>query len=527
MKTRQEIPVIDLFAGPGGLGEGFSSYRKGRSHPFRISLSVEKEPSAHRTLKLRSFFRQFPSGDVPDAYYRILGVAKSNGAVDRLFAEYPTEAKRAEAEAWHAELGGRSAPERKLDQKIRKATAGASNWVLIGGPPCQAYSVVGRSRNGGIRGYRPEKDKRHFLYREYLKVIARHWPAAFVMENVKGILSSKVENRSIFRQILDDLSDPASACGVRKRFSYRIFSLVRHPSTNDLFGSVDYEPEDYVVPCEDYGVPQSRHRVILLGVRDDLVRGHPGILKPQVRVPAGRVLEDLPSLRSGLSRQDDTPESWKSLISQARQEAWLRDVKKTVGRDVYDEVICTIDSLTTFRADRGGEFVVQLASSRQKESWYADDRIGGVWNHVSRLHMASDVHRYLFASCYAKARNHSPKLYHFPRALLPKHRSAREALAARHGFFSDRFRVQLKGQPATTVTSHIAKDGHYYIHYDPRQCRALTVREAARLQTFPDNYVFLGTRTEQYVQVGNAVPPLLARQIAEIVYDVLERAKHV
>ena len=130
-------------------------------------------------------------------------------------------------------------------------------------------------------------------------------------------------------------------------------------------------------------------------------------------------------------------------------------------------------------------------------------------NHVTRSHMPDDLARYLFAAVFAATYGHSPTARTFPEHLAPNHRNWTS------GKFSDRFRVQVAHEPSRTITSHIAKDGHYYIHPDPSQCRALTVREAARLQTFPDNYLVRGNRTQQYVQVGNAVPPYLAHQIAE------------
>ena len=130
--------------------------------------------------------------------------------------------------------------------------------------------------------------------------------------------------------------------------------------------------------------------------------------------------------------------------------------------------------------------------------------------------MPSDLARYLFAATFARTFGRSPKRHDFPLAFAPNHANWHS------GSFDDRFRVQVANQPGTTVTSHIAKDGHYFIHPDPHQCRSLTVREVARLQTFRDNYFFHGSRSKQYIQVGNAVPPFLAHQIARTLWNVLD-----
>ena len=133
--------------------------------------------------------------------------------------------------------------------------------------------------------------------------------------------------------------------------------------------------------------------------------------------------------------------------------------------------------------------------------------------------MEADLQRYFFAACWAMQHGKSPQLRDFPRELRPAHNNVTGN--AKHSVFADRFRVQLPHSPATTITSHISKDGHYYIHPDPTQCRSLTVREAARIQTFPDNYFFCGPTTAQYQQVGNAVPPLLARSVADAIAKLL------
>ncbi|MGD9855362.1 MAG: DNA cytosine methyltransferase [Planctomycetaceae bacterium] len=181
----EQIPVIDLFAGPGGLGEGFSACRVDGFPPFRVALSIEKDPVAHATLELRAFFLQFPQGEAPEDYYRHVRDPRGFSR-EELFARWPREAERARREAWLAELGATDNDE--IDTRVREALGTSDRWVLVGGPPCQAYSLVGRSRRGGIR----DDDARVHLYKEYLRILAVHQPPVFVMENVKGLLSSRL-----------------------------------------------------------------------------------------------------------------------------------------------------------------------------------------------------------------------------------------------------------------------------------------------------------------------------------------------
>ena len=149
------------------------------------------------------------------------------------------------------------------------------------------------------------------------------------------------------------------------------------------------------------------------------------------------------------------------------------------------------------------------------KEWIIDENMEGYINSSTRSHMNTDLKRYLYNSVYSEIHGKAPLLSDVPEELLPNHKNKNQKI------HQDRFRTLVSDKPSKTITSHISKDGHAFIHYDPLQCRSLTVREAARIQTFPDNYFFCGNRTQQYHQVGNAVPPYLANQIAKLVSDFL------
>lgn len=512
-----EFAVVDLFAGPGGLAEGFSSVVAPDGHkPFRIVLSVEKEPAAHSTLLLRSFLRQFADGFPPE-YYAFLNNEKEEPDWNSL---YPREWQSAKCHALLLELGQKKTT-RLLYKRIDEIRAEfGDNTILIGGPPCQAYSLVGRARNRGIDGYIAEDDPKHFLYKQYIHILKRLRPAAFAMENVTGMLSSSINNVGIFAKVLDDLRSASGTGG------YRLLSLAPPDDQRLELAYSEPRPQDFILRAEEYGLPQARHRVIVIGLRSEIARliqeePNQGILtRSSQQAKIEDVLDGMSRLRSGLSHKD-SPDLWAKEIQSAVKTVSLavnslpaadRCVLK-LRLDECARILELESSLLPRRASRPNR--VGLNCSAALRQWLIDPQLKALRNHESRGHMTSDLARYLFAAIFAEVKQATPKASDFPAVLAPDHKSWGT------GKFNDRFRVQLQGQPSTTITSHISKDGHYFIHPDPTQCRSLTVREAARLQTFPDNYLFKGNRTEQFIQVGNAVPPFLAKQIGEAVFRII------
>ena len=510
-----KYPVVDIFAGPGGLGEGFASAKGGRKNIcFQVVLSVERDECAHKTLLLRHFLRHFQNNQIPEEYYNYL---KRKITLEELYQTYPEEFDKAKLSAPRFSIGRKSHVQ--LNQLIKQRLAGQKKWVLVGGPPCQAYSVAGRSRM--INNPDFEQDERHFLYQEYLETIVNHRPPVFVMENVKGLLSAKVKGESIIKRIVSDLSSPKPANDMNaNELNYRLYSLSERIASND-----EIDPRMFLVKAEDYGVPQARHRMFIVGVRNDL-NVKPDLLCRHDPPVVNEVIEDLPKIRSGLSRGNDSYQNWQTEILKLPALDMTKQLNgHSYAKDVVDGINFRLQDLKYPEERISIKYPRKLKVNHPALDDLFDPCLGVLIGHESRAHMASDLRRYMYASMFAQVTGKSPKLIDFPSVLLPVHRNVRPEKSSLP--FSDRFRVQLPNQVATTITSHISKDGHYFIHYDPAQCRSMTVREAARLQTFPDNYSFEGPRTSKYHQVGNAVPPYLARQIAEIIADTLDNMENL
>ena len=212
-----------------------------------------------------------------------------------------------------------------MDARIAGVVAGCSKWVLIGGPPCQAYSCEGLLVTGQTRATARNNDDRYNLYKEYIRVLAVHAPAAFILENVPGMLSARLDSRRIIDDILSGLTKPGD-------FAFREFGSwpegprYRLFSVNSGIRGLGSDSRAYIVRAEDFGIPQSRHRVIIIGIRDDIDPS--GFRSPEIKAPIrmNAVLDDLPRVRSTLSREPDSQEAWRGVFDNLNREKWFEEL---------------------------------------------------------------------------------------------------------------------------------------------------------------------------------------------------------
>lgn len=558
----KKIRIIDLFAGPGGLGEGFSNCQK--SSPFEIAISVESDPDAHKTLTNRAFLRMLPP--IGKQMMRVYFSSGNPSDLELVKVRFPKAWKKANEETlgrptrlgndviWKRIKEGKEIREdhkkdTKDQKKISKQIAqlkkqckrDSSPLIVIGGPPCQAYSPTGRNRVRSIEGYSPDQDERYFLYREYCRVLHESQPDAFVMENVQGILSATLANgKKIFPEILKSLACPTMEVTSKEGTRYRLYSFVSEPDSYDQNRHPVYSnPRSFNIKADQFCVPQTRRRVIVLGLRED--HGEiQSFLKPAAtkQISVSEMIDSMPPLRSTISnRGNSIPDSLSNW-----SEEWYKasaEVKKGVHDPKIQKVISGAESrasilhealtpgqnqlLKTNSSGFSEGFEKRAGENRELErlkKWIRSSN-DGFANHSTKSHKFHDRKIYLFTAAYAKANSDSaspsPKSKDFPIFLAPEHKNWNS------GKYADRFRCLEATKIANTITSHLKKDGHAYIHYDIAQNRCISPREAARIQTFPDDYFFEGKQGSQYHQIGNAVPPFLAKQLACHLLGVLKK----
>ena len=397
---------IDLFSGAGGLTEGF--VRAG----YNIIAHIEKEYPASLTLKTRIAYHYLKANNQLDLYYSYI-----NGEISReeLYSYIPEKLLNS---VINMEINDDTLNE--IYEKIDVLKGEQNIDIIIGGPPCQAYSLIGRAASKT----KMVGDTRKYLYKHYLKFLERYSPKIFVFENVRGMLSSKDENGDkIFDKIIEEM------------------------------GMLDYKIEYKLLDAKDFGVPQSRKRVIIIGWKEDLNFQYPNFETVKNDININELFSDLPRLNAG-------------------------------------------DKIDSFQLIANNSTLLKLHIK--------DDNSNIISQHISRPNNEKDLQIYKIA---VKMLNSEKKLNY---AILPKNLISHSNLNS----FLDRFKVVNGKGISHTLVAHISKDGHHYIHPDITQNRSISVREAARIQTFPDSFYFENSRTAAFTQIGNAVPPLMAETIA-------------
>lgn len=398
----KKYKFIDLFAGCGGFSEGF--YMEN----FEALLHLEIDKNACETLKERMRYYDYDEKDIEKA----------------VLCEDITN---------------------KNILSITEKIIGNQNIdVIVGGPPCQTFSTVGRAQDPNSMS----DDPRNYLFENYLKILNFYKPKIFVFENVTGLLTAKPGGELIFPKILSKM-----------RKTYKVIEDKNIITLNAV----------------NYGVPQIRKRVIIIGVRNDIE------IDPKY-------------IYSKIKKTHYSPEDNDNSLNLKKY--------RTVKDAIHD-----LPFLLPGEGKEEVEFKPNIWNDYLEEIRTKD--FNKLYNHVARKHNEKDRERYRILSENNWQLKHlndiRPDLVHHD----PKH-------------FGNRYTVQDFDLPGKTVVAHLYKDGNLFIHPDPNQERTFTVREAARIQSFPDDFKFVGARTHQFKQVGNAVPPLMARAIAKAIKSILD-----
>jgi len=410
MKGSDILNCLDLFAGAGGLSEGF------RRCDFNIVAHVEKDRAASLTLKTREAYYYLKSENRLNEY---IDYVSNEITRDQLYKKVPASILN---KVIHEEISDETYENifKDIDQKL-KNEKNEKIEIIIGGPPCQAYSIAGRSRDPD----RMKNDPRNFLYQQYLRFIKYYKPNFFVFENVMGIKTAK--DGTIFEQIKKDMID------------------------------LDYNIDHRVLNAKDFGVLQSRKRVIIIGWRKHIDFKYPEFPDYNSEYTIKDLFEDIPMIHAG------------------EKKIFLKQNSKV--------------------------------NQCLKDLHIKDDTFNYLLQNEVRPNQPTDLEIYRICVEYWNDSQKKLRYNELPENLITQKNTKS---------FLDRFNVVPNNGISHTIVAHISKDGHYYIHPDIKQNRSISVREAARIQSFPDDYFFESSRTAAFVQIGNAVPPLMAEKIAKV-----------
>ena len=416
---QNEFTVLDVFSGAGGLSEGF--FREG----FEFISHIDKDKNALLTLETRSIYHTLSRAGMEDTYFRYI-----RGDISRqdLLREGKLQSEQISSGIINIEFNSITKDKILLEiDKCRRKSNFKNVDIIIGGPPCQAYSPAGRSRDP----QRMQNDTRNYLYRYYLGIIKSFKPAIFVFENVPGMKSAK--GGDIFNNFKTEARD---------------------------YG---YVVEDKLLDAQNFFVLQKRERLIIIGWRSEYDLMYPLFAPKEHDYVVSSLLDDLPPLIPG--EGSEGPQNYRRPPSE-----YLKKTKIRSDKDVL---------------------IQHNARNHNERDRTIYRRAIETWNNEHR--------RIRYNELPEELKTH-------------KNRNS----------FKDRFKVvEADRKYSHSILAHLSQDGHYFIHPDINQARSLTVREAARIQSFPDNYKFEGSRKSQFRQIGNAVPPLMAESIAHSIFQMM------